>query len=98
MATKLGYEGVQRRIAEIDALSRTRALTNPESLELERLIKAEEQYAIRNAPRRSFWSPAEEAAARQLRAAGNTYDAIARAIGRSANAVAAHLRSIGAAG
>lgn len=44
MSTWLTPESLDKRIKEIDALSRTRALTDAESIKLERYIRSQMEY------------------------------------------------------
>lgn len=78
-------------IAELDALSRQRALTAQESRRLEIAL----QYEARGLPRKRYWQASEDRCAIELRLAGRSYGSISREISRTPDAVASRLRFLG---
>jgi hypothetical protein len=85
---RAGRGRITTTIAVLDRISRTRALTLKESLQLERAIKAE-GYSERTW---MAWTPEEDERARKLRADAHSYGDIARTLKRTPDAVAARLR------
>lgn len=78
---------IQAGIAELDKLSRLRALSDQESIQLERLIRLENEYARRAAKLKNLWLPEHDRTIIELRRAGKKYREIADRLGRSLNAV-----------
>lgn len=83
----------QATINALDAVSRRRALTDEESIALERAIKRERLSEWRETGSR-YWGPSEDQLALKLRAEGKHYSEIAPKVRRSPDAVAARLRYI----
>lgn len=81
-------------IAELDALSRRRALTSEESDRLDRAIWHERKCS-HCAPRAPRWAPEEDRCAIDLRLRGTTYGSIAKQVSRTKDAVAARLNYLG---
>lgn len=76
-------------ITILDAISRTRALTEEESLALEKAIRQERQTKKR---RDRWWSEEQDAIALELRGRRAKVDVIAKRVGRSKDAVYARIR------
>lgn len=72
----------------LDAISRTRALTDAESNRLEKAIRELDK----KEPRRTWhWSPEEDARAVEMREQGLSYAQIAKALGRTKGSVLGRL-------
>lgn len=87
---RAGRRKIETTIAVLDSISRTRALSMEESLQLERAIKAE-GYSGRTW---LSWQPEEDATALQMRERGQKPAEIALTLHRSPDAVAARLRKL----
>lgn len=87
---RAGRGKIETTIAALDRISRTRALSMEESLQLERAIRAE-GYSGRAW---LSWQPEEDATALRMRDGGQKPAEIALALHRTPDAVAARLRHL----
>lgn len=91
-ARKARHCGYKETIARLDALSRTRALTDSETDELERAIKCERQ--AKGCGPRSSWTPERDQTMLAMRADGAKGRDIAAKLGLSVRSVEMRARRL----
>lgn len=88
----------QSRFRELDALSRRRALTEDESLEMERCIREIDRGRDDRVLAQHRWRPCQDARLIEMRASGHTWPHIGSTLGtttRAAEQRAKRLRAMG---
>lgn len=91
-ARKARHCGYKETITRLDALSRTRALTDAETDDLERAIKCERQ--ANGCGPRSSWTPERDQAMPEMRAKGTKGRDIAAKLGLSVRSVEMRARRL----
>lgn len=91
-ARKARHCGYKETIARLDAISRTRALTNAETDDLERAIKCERQ--ANGCGPRSSWTPERDRTMLEMRARGLKGRDIANHLGLSVRSVEMRARRL----
>jgi len=86
----------QSRFRELDALSRRRALTENESIEMERCIREIDRRKPKTV--KPDWTPSKDARLIELRSRGETFPRIGAALGTTERAVAGRVSRLRAMG